>query len=389
MSELTPYDPKYVPNLFALKNNGNYCYMNSLIQALMSCSSFNQYCDQYRKFANEDSNDKVKLAEEYLRLLTENPPTSKYGKIETNDVTNLLTKLTSIRKYSKYNLIIGQQEDIHEGLVLLLEALEYKDLGPDILFHTRYSSEIVCKKCRKAKKVGKLENWQEPSEIVINLSEEDCHEQIDNKEAIERYIKMNIQIPRDYRCENCNVVNEYDKKTKEIEANIIHTYRLNRLSEIIILLFKKYHDKKSIFFPQCLDFTSMQGNLHYDLVAQVEHWGTQHHGHYTAKCLRPTPTGLYDSRRDRANKIIAELSEKLALIADSETEKAIQAKRNIEAKIIKLRRTIAADQEDMKNGKAIFNFNDNRVTYFGNDGFIPSKETYMVFYHLVRISPKE
>jgi hypothetical protein len=245
------------------------------------------------------------------------------------------------RAKKQYNLSLGGQEDAQEGLVLLI------DLIPEFqkYFYIRHDCMIQCLVCKKKKMA---EAGIEPPELIIDLSEEMPYtqEKLCTKIAVENYIKRNIQIPRDYICDFCQSKNDSGA------CNILQIYSLTRLSEIIILLFKKYTSKTKRYFPMELDFDGVNEHLKYKIIAQVEHYGTRAGGHYNARCLREKPSQMHARR---AQKIIQHYSDPTEML-EKNTEMASQ-----------------------KQG--VFQL-DDMVANFCLDGFQPTENTYMVFYHL-------
>lgn len=366
MQKLSKYDTNSVPKIFGLKNNSSLCYLNSLIQSLMSCSSFNEYLVN-----NENKYKNNQIVKEYLKLYNYNKNESN----QTNTAFNILKALNDdrIKIGSKFQLSLYSQEDIHEGLILLLDSIGE---GIDTLFHNRYRSEIICLKCNHRSKPGDNGNYEEPPEIIIDLSEQNPHinKNLDTKEKIEQYIKTNMQIPREYKCANCKIVNTYDEKTKTIAANVAQFYSLKRLSEIIVLMFKKYKNKKELYFPEKLNFDSVNGNLEYRLVSQVEHSGSMNSGHYTALCLREKTDEFYSNRKIKGEYMIENNMKNLI-------NKSHDEQKEIEKKIENIKKLIKNDEVDKTNADqlGVFGFNDSNIRY---SKFNPTINTYVLFYHL-------
>lgn len=359
---LIHYNNDYIPNIFGLVNNGAMCYLNSLIQSLMSCPSFNEFLIKNRHKYIENT-----IVIEYLDIYEKNKNLDMSIKIESG--INLLKKLVEsrIKMKSKYILSHYNQEDIHEGLILLLDSI-----GNDIdnLFHIRYKNEIKCLKCGH-KPVPTQQDHKEPPEIMIDLSP--SMKIPLTKLEFEEHIKKNIQIPQDYRCENCGIKNTHNTITKKTEKNILQIYSLARLSEIIIVLFKKYNRKENLFFPTKLNFNSTNGLLEYKLVSQVEHSGNMYGGHYWAKCLRNKPDNFHDKRIQKARTIINTMKTNIL------NENSIEKKQELEKKINLYEEAIKKESSD---NDGIFLFNDSNVSYCQN-GFEPTNNTYIVFYHLI------
>lgn len=386
--DLSVYDQEFVAGLFSLNNNGNnLCYLNSLIQALVSLPSFNQFL-----MMRKEDLTKNKTAMAFIELLEQNPQPekdSKFSKIRNDTTLPLLRALVEFRRSmaSKYNFQIGAQEDAHEGLMLLVDALGWMppiNSKPqtneiDALFHVRYSSEIYCRECKHKRKSGPEDqpDYLEPPEIMVDLSEDNpnIQESLETKEQIQNYIKRNLQFPDEYRCENCKTQNKLDPVTKKVQSKVYQVYSLARLSEVIVIIFKKYKTKKVRFFPPELEFPSRGGTLHYRVVAQIEHMGGEKGGHYTAKCLRVKPPGWNEFRKQKAEKLIS--TETIRL----EAAKNIQECERLNKQIAEYKSALDHDEQNKDNSEAVFIFNDRDVKYCPT-GFTPTENTYMVFYHL-------
>lgn len=349
------FDYKFTPKIFGLQNNSALCYLNSLIQSLMSCSGFN-----YILTGNEFKNNRIVI--EYLNLFNRNKLelNLKYNRIGEDNAYLILKELNLTRNKSGnlFNLSLGSQEDVHEGLILLLDSIGN---GIERIFFNRYKSIIFCRNC---KKTTKPELNSEPPELIIDLS----GEKINSKKDMENSIRKIHQYPEDYKCENCGVINQVQNGI--IQKNIIQIYQLVRLSEIIVILFKKYNRKKKIFFSNFLDFKSITGNLKYKLVAQIEHSGNMFGGHYTARCLRQKPWKYHERKKIKYEKIKKTLEEKLKTNPDSETKNKIQQANEI----------INQCYQKMDNFDGVFLFNDETIT---ESEFEVSESSYLLFYHLI------
>lgn len=369
---LEQYDPSGIPEIFGLRNSGVLCYLNSLIQSLVSCSAFNRFLIANRiKYADNP------VVTEYLKLLSRNAGTrpdsginpapsrpgyrSSYNIDDAFGILRELKKTLDTRK-SGFNLSFFRQEDIHEGLTLLLDSIPESET----LFNVRYTCRLYCRSCKHIATPGDS-GHEEPSEVCIHLSDDSPAL---TKESVENKIKINMQIPQDYKCEKCGVKNEL--RDGEPEANILQVYRLVRLSEILVITFKKYNGKKMMYFPPTLEFKSNSRTLQYRIVSVVNHFGNNHSGHYNCECLRRIPDGLFKSRKLKAEKIIQQLQ---ARITGDKNRNQIQ---EMEDKIQSIRREIAGDNE--KNTLSTFLFDDEMVRYSGD--FTATPNTYVVFYHL-------
>lgn len=351
----------------------------------MSLPAFNQFMLLHKdKFTDE----KNILALEYIDLFERNPRThspnepEEFMRINSENAFKLLKRLHEARrdKGDQWNLMYKQQEDVYEGMLLMLDTIGQKI---EELFHVRYKCKIRCRQCKHQRNVGpeNKPDYEEPPELVIDLSEANPNVQdsLETKEDIENYIKSNVQFPRDYKCEKCGAENSYNKETKVVQNNVMQVYSLARLSEVLVLLFKKYDDNKPKphrFFPPVLEFRSRTGTLTYKLVAQIEHAGKTQGGHYYAKCLRPKPLGLHSNRKKKAEEYIKHHKTALASPTLKEKDRA-----EIEGKIKKYTEALEENEKMRADPNGVFLLNDAKAQ-FDPVGFVPTPNTYVVFYHL-------
>ena len=148
-----------------------------------------------------------------------------------------------------------------------------------------------------------------------------------------------------------------------------------RLSEIVIILYKKYQGKNNILFPQSLDFPSNGKILHYIIVAQVEHMGLMRGGHYMVNCLRVKNDTFTESRGLRIKIKIEETKKTLSMLNPSSEQYSQYINR------LKDLKKMLSDNDD-NNKLCIFSFNDSYVMYHPSLQFIPTENTYMVIYHI-------
>jgi ubiquitin C-terminal hydrolase len=401
------YNDDFIPDVMGLQNTGVICYLNSMMQVFFSCSALNQYMFENKQKFLEAAHKGQPLGLMYIKLLEENGimwngqnvtrVKDQAFTVRQGTVVPILREIIASRRRnnSSSNLLHHQQECYHEGLTYFIEALSEIDSAIEDLFSIRYKMNVHCKVCKKSK-----EGPQEKPNFYFALFEEDPILQgcLDSKVRIEDYIKRHVHIPEDYKCENCNAVNAVitdESGTKTINPNIQQIYRLARISSIIILIFNKYDEKKMKYFPNALDFTSKEGShLHYELISQVEHYGTMRGGHYLTKCRRPTPKmlGAHIQNAQNAN-------------SKSDLEALIHRKGLIQKKITLQESTRGIAEEQLLKGlkqvnerikqinesmkeppdlepNVVFHLNDTSVSLDPN-GCRPTPNTYIAVYHLV------
>jgi ubiquitin C-terminal hydrolase len=351
------YSEEYLPSVFKLENNGVLCYLNSLIQALMSCTSMNQkiknirvgLCDIYRIIYKKIGEKKCHIGDDV--------------NIKTGNVSFILAHLCARYKSRSDSLCIGRQEDAHESFIFLIESM-----GNNIekLFHVRYETYIYCTICKKKKKSGNNQ-----PELYIDLS----GISFENKSEMENCIERSINAPESYKCEYCSAVNNPLDNGK-YESNILQICNLVRLSEILVILLRKQSSEIVKYFSDILNFKSKYGLMEYKLVAQIDHIGTSDSGHYVARCLRRKPNGMHDIRGSKIKNSIKNLKEKKKIC--TEEEKVI-----IDKNISKYKEMLV--QNENSDPVGVFLLNDSDVKYC-SEGFIPNKETQIIIYHINSIT---
>lgn len=154
----------------------------------------------------------------------------------------------------------NSQQDAHEAFMVILNRL------PALAryFSVRYVCDIFCPRCKRFEQYTDEKTC--PPEFYLDAPDEPA------ATAAEFVKKIRWRTQRvKHKCE-CGA------------EDAIQGHRLVRTSAVIAVLFKKYLTKEVRYFPPAITLTERGGApLRYELVAQVEHFGTQHGGHYTAR----------------------------------------------------------------------------------------------------------
>ena len=251
---------------FGLPNSGVICYFNTLIQSLLSCPVIHQTLVKIRDTKEFAS---CQVARALLSMWEKPTQSAKFAE----EIMACMCK-------RNINLKSGQQ-DVSEAFMTLLDLLE---CIPQIyqLFQHRYQTLIYCTDCEavvsKDNDLGTLFQIQ-PN---LNAGQSDKFAHIDptyNKtQSLNDFLmKTNNSTDADFKCPKCNKPGEKFKTTM-----------LQMVPEILPIVLKKYREKVMTDFPEFLEFPSSSSGtkLIYQLVAQCEHSGNQHGGHYWAICRR-------------------------------------------------------------------------------------------------------
>lgn len=279
-----------------LENIGFTCYFNSLLQALLSCTSFVEYI----LILGKDSKDPMILVLCHLissiKLLEK-----EKNEDQKNQIRNDLLKLGPVcwkifmrklhEKIPSVALSFSGQQCAAESFNLLLEILDkYKQIQS--LFMHRRINKIYCPDCKQT--------FSTISEIN-NVFEID----IDTTHINKKYNLSNIllkqmeEIDKNCICSKCNT-----KGNKMKSSNLV------MIPEILFVICKKYkYDKTGgqkldiyIDFPEEIYFPGKNNeNLLYKAVAQIQHSGSLNSGHYWGICKRKN--GWYNINDTNISKL--------------------------------------------------------------------------------------
>ena len=227
-------------NIHGFINHNSICYLNSILQCLLSCSKFVKYIVKIRDEYTQNNN---KLGEAFLKLIlknAKNDPETPYMSMEINKIMN-----------------INGQQCASEMLLKLID-----DLKLEKLFEQKIEKSLYCMNCNKIVSV------KYDIAYIHNYTDSENNNDDSNKK-----INMNFNCIDDYNCDKCK------KKTKLIMLN-----SLEKTSDIFVISFNKYIKKDIVNYPHILSLTNKKNK--YKLVGIINHHGNIMSGHYWAEVIR-------------------------------------------------------------------------------------------------------
>lgn len=246
------YNSKFVPMPAGFNNTGATCHWNALMQCLLSCSCINE------ELINHSAGQTNEFAKEYYKLLVQPTP---------NQSSAVLAKLINELRIKRINMVYGfNQESASEGFI------HFIDLMPDYiktLFSHRYERYNICGNCNFKSVRVKEETFH------IELFEK-LFENINNSNDFVYNLINRVDTMPDYKCSNCEKMHPNTKRYEH----------LRMASEIILVMFNKYGDKKVLMCPESFNIPSIENDMKYCLVGQVRHVGNLGSGHYWALVKR-------------------------------------------------------------------------------------------------------
>ena len=256
------FDHRIVLNACGLINNSSMCYLNSMLQSLMSCTAVTAHFTTHtRRYIRERNT----VAIEYCRLLNDASADVK----QTLSPDAILKAIVDVTKKRCPNKQFGAgQEDAGEGLHLFLNAIDDPLLYR--LFMHKYRIRTICKTC----KTKLLDTRSESCVLEIPMLFDDMIIGVQqNVDPINSYVQQFVSVLDDYTCKKC--------KTQ----NCCRVYQLMHIPEIMIIMFNKFQTKKLIMYPQQLYIPGIKSKHIHTLIAKIDHFG-RHSGHYIAHCHR-------------------------------------------------------------------------------------------------------
>lgn len=249
--DLITLNDRYVPqNQCGFYNQGATCYFNALMQALLSCSSLNEVVENIPIQDISTTNDSSAI--------------TAYKQVLTAYKTSKCIHLNELWQY--LNIDNGQQ-CAAEGYQRLIDSL--KCIAINRLVATRYENIVKCASC------GWVNQPSDNNNVIFIPADI-------TKDAFKQYIcNHNAFTDTIHRCSKCDATG-----TKPYESSLM------LVSEIIVIIAKKYNNNgqkilNTVPFMSHIEFNNANGGIfQYKAIAQVEHMGSLHGGHYTATCMR-------------------------------------------------------------------------------------------------------
>lgn len=294
MSRLEPYDPALAPRAFGLVNTGAICYMNSLLQVLLGCTSVTRAVLDHAAYFGRTPTGAALV--DFFRRAT----AFDGGPGESLDATDVLGALVSDLALRRPRTRFGAgHESASEALALLVDMLEPEgdgraasdtgdgQLAPGsaespltrLLLH-RYRSAVECRGC------GRVISKGADNALTLQLFHFDAMKQPPQTPAEFARAILAQSAHVELRCPHCR------------GASATRRYRLSMVPEVLFFAFNLYGPRPARYFPPRFELPGRGGGHVYRLVGQVEHSGGLEGGHYWARALRADGRAwLLDDRR--------------------------------------------------------------------------------------------
>lgn len=323
MADLIPFDEKGVPRPFGLNNTGVICHFNALLQGLASCTAFTQTVVANREYMAQTPTGSALY--NYVRAVQSSAADPAF-QVDMTHSGRVLAALVGDLRHRRPRFQFGSgMESATEGLVLLLDMIEppsakassVEEEGADAaasegqktnpiarLFHIRIRDRVWCRACSKGSLRSDL-NAPESAGVVstrhdllyqFHYFHYDLRRQQAEKDAAAKGatfqespkdftsgVLARLDPLLDYKCEQCT---KAERKTPS--GQVYRLYELRRMPTILVVLFNQYQKHTRRYFPKHIRIEGVVdgGDLTYRQVAQIEHSGSLHGGHYWARGLR-------------------------------------------------------------------------------------------------------
>jgi ubiquitin C-terminal hydrolase len=269
MTQYIEYDQALVPPPFGLNNTGAICWGNSLIQFMLGIPSLSKVLLENEKNLSDNP-----FAMQYINLIKRSLALqSEEAKAQLATAGFSIIKAMLMRAHSK-NLrpkMGTGQECADEAFTLFIEMLECPRV--EKLFNSVSELSVKCKGCNETASSVRDKSLRITigTDVVLNTHNE-----------FNAHIRVRTSEVDFHKCPKCE-----HRMASTPSSKIYRVEKLRMISEVIVIMFDKYHRKDRKWFPEELTFNGKKDEImRYKLVSKIEHSGTMNGGHYWCDSLR-------------------------------------------------------------------------------------------------------
>ncbi|XP_033105688.1 ubiquitin carboxyl-terminal hydrolase 8-like isoform X2 [Anneissia japonica] len=308
------------PGLTGLRNLGNTCFMNSVVQCLSNTKYLTDYfvSNIYQRDINRENvlGRKGEVAEDYavvVRALW----CGQYRAISPRDLSN-----TVIKYVPQFNQNIGHHHDSQEFLIFLMDGL-HEDLNrvkkreyieeKDNKLPDNKAAQIAWDNYKRLNQSICVELFQGQYKSTVQ-----CETCLNIMVKFDTFMYLSLPIPKSNKCSLTDCLDHFSKPEKltgdnavkctrcRVKRNSIKTITIWRTPPVLIIHLKRFYFEgrwrqklqTNIDFPLTgLDLiphtVGPKVNCSYFLYGVSSHTGGLDGGHYTAMCKNPRTKKWY------------------------------------------------------------------------------------------------
>ena len=251
-----------------LRNIGAICWLNSLLQSLLTCKHFFDYIRTHKDIHKNNTYKSLVEICESIEKSDDILDKSSY----------FLKAFISDLKSNKKEIDIGfGYQCSSEGLILILDQINSPKINS--LFTHSYEIELVCNES------GKSLSKRRANDTIFYIFDE---ESLQKKGLRDYLLSHESELEKEF-------IPEDWKNEHQPHYTYKRVAQLKRISEIVVIALNRYMTtglkslprNAAIKLPNTFTIDSnKQIAMHYKKIAEIDHLGSLRGGHYISRCVR-------------------------------------------------------------------------------------------------------